>query len=174
MFGAVVFTMVAIPASAQIDLPPLPQLPLPTPSDVPLSETVDDVTGVLTEVPEQLGGILGTPSDTPRPRPAPSAGSLRTDSWAIERSPEPVMDDTTRATVSSTSNRRPVSYGSALSGGFRAAAGRAAALAGPVAAPAALALLAVTLLVIAARGPNRLVKIEEERQDLRERRIYKL
>jgi hypothetical protein len=76
--------------------------------------------------------------------------------------------------VVSSSIHRPVSYGAAVSEGFSRAANRAANLAGPLAAPFAVAFFAVGLLTLAARGPGRLVKVEEERQTFREQRSFRL
>jgi hypothetical protein len=43
-----------------------------------------------------------------------------------------------------------------------------------LAAPLLVALFALATLVLAARGPGRLVKVEEDRQGIRDRRSYKL
>lgn len=177
----VVGVLSASPASAQL----LPPLPLETGLDIPLTETIEDVTGLITDVPEQLGGIvvettnsLTVPRKDPRPMPKAStpAPSL-TDPWSIDRLPALQNPSSVReisTNVSGVSYRVPVSYGAAIGGGLRAAAGRAASLAGPLAAPIALALVAVGLLAVAARGPGRLVKVEEERRSFRERRHYRL
>jgi hypothetical protein len=175
-----------LPASAQL-LPPLPPLPLPTSSTgVDLNRTVDDVTGLLNDVPDQLGSIVDdTTASLTLPTGGgstpPGGGSPVTNSPSVSgplsvipavgllpgTSGAPTRIDGTRL-------RRNLSYGAALSNGFRAAAGRAAALAGPLAAPIALALIAMGLIAIAARGPGRLVKVEEERLNVRERRSYRL
>ena len=175
----VVGVLAAAPASAQL----LPPLPLETGLDIPLTETIEDVTGLITDVPEQLSGVvvettnsLTVPRKDPRPvlkAPTPSP----TDPWSIDRLPALQNPPSVReipTNVSGVSYRHPVSYGAALGGGFRAAAGRAASLAGPLAAPIALALVAVGLLAVAARGPGRLVKVDEERQSFRERLHYRL
>jgi hypothetical protein len=186
VFSALIVTAVlaSAPASAQL-LPPLPPLPLPTSSTG--IDLLDDVTNLLTDVPDQLGSIvedttasLTLPGVTnPQPNPAPlpqNPGQLPiTGSWSADMPPglqAPVK--TVPTNVSGTAYRRSLSYGAALSNGFRAAAGRAAALAGPLAAPIALALIAVGLIAVAARGPGRLVKVEEERQSGRERRSFRL
>lgn len=193
VFAAVVAAGVVAssPASAQL-LPPLPPLPLPTSSTgldlgVDLDQTVDDVTNLLTDVPDQLGSIVGETTTSlnpptvakPKPNPAPvpqNPGQLPiTGSWSVEGPPglqAPVRQLPTK--VSGAAYRRSLSYGSAVSNGFRAAVGRAAALAGPLAAPIVLALMAVGLIAVAARGPGRLVKVEEERLSGGERRSYRL
>lgn len=175
----VVGALAAAPASAQ----QLPPLPLETGLDIPLTEPIEDVTGLITDVPEQLGGVvvettnsLTAPRKDPRPLPTAPTTTL-TDPWSIDhvpglQSPSPAREIPT--SVSGASYRRPVSYGSAIGGGFRSAVQRAASLAGPLAAPIALALVAVGLLAVAAQGPGRLVKVEEERQSFRERRHYRL
>ena len=182
--------LASAPASAQL-LPPLPPLPLPTSStgvDLDLNDTVGDVTNLLSDVPDQLGSIvsdttasLTIPAVTnPKPNPAPvpqNPGQLPiTGSWSTVVPPGllPPVEQSVPTQVSGTSVRRSLSYGAALSNGFRAAAGRAAALAGPLAAPIALALIAVGLIAVAARGPGRLVKVDEERASGRERRAYRL
>lgn len=177
----VVGILAAAPASAQL----LPPLPLETGLDTGgwVNETIEDVTGLITDVPEQLGGVvvettnsLTVPRKDPRPvlkAPTPSL----TDPWSIDRLPALQNPPSVReipTNVSGVSYRHPVSYGAAIGGGFRAAAGRAASLAGPLAAPIALALVAVGLLAVAARGPGRLVKVDEERQSFRERLQYRL
>lgn len=187
LFAAVLIVGVfaALPASAQL----LPPLPLPTSSPgIDLNDTIDDVTGVVTDVPDQLGSIvedttasLNLPGTKPQPNPgtitqksvrAPVVGS-----WSIDNPPAGLrrtVSTTVSPRVSGARYRRSLSYGAALSEGFHAAAGRAASLAGPLAAPIALALVAVGLLAVAARGPGRLVKVEEERHSVRERRSYRL
>lgn len=190
VFAALVVTAVlaSAPASAQL-LPPLPPLPLPTSSTgLDLNDTVADVTGVLNDVPDQLGSIVGDTTASlnlpgitnPKPNPAPvpqNPGQVPiTGSWSAELPPglQAPLKQVAPTRVSGTSVRRSLSYGAALSEGLRAAAGRAAALAGPLAAPIALALIAVGLIAVAARGPGRLVKVEEERASGRERRTYRL
>lgn len=188
LFAAVLIVGVfaALPASAQL----LPPLPLPTSSPgIDLNDTIDDVTGVVTDVPDQLGSIvedstasLNLPGTKPQPNPgaitqkpvqAPLVGS-----WSVDNPPaglrSTVPTTTVSPRVSGARYRRSLSYGAALSEGFHAAAGRAASLAGPLAAPIALALVAVGLIAVAARGPGRLVKVEEERHSVRERRSYRL
>ncbi len=187
VFAALMVTgaLASVPASAQL----LPPLPLPTSSTgLDLDKTVDGATNLLTEVPDQLGSIvedttasLTVPGVTkPKLNPAPVPqipGQLPiTGSWSADMPPglQAPVTDTAPTQVSGTSFRRNLGYGAALSNGLRAAAGRAAALAGPLAAPIALALIAVGLIAVAARGPGRLVKVEEERQSGRERRTYRL
>ncbi len=190
VFAALIVSAVLAtsPASAQL-LPPLPPLPIPTSSTgLDLNNTVDDVTNLLTDVPDQLGSIVGDTTSSltipgvtqPKPNPAPVPqipGQLPiTGSWSADMPPgllAPVKN-AVPTQVSGTSVRRNLGYGAALSNGLRAAAGRAAALAGPLAAPIALALIAVGLIAVAARGPGRLVKVEEERQSGSERRTYRL
>src|SRR6266542_4391777 len=54
----VVGVFACLPASAQL-LPPVPPLPLPTSSTgIDLNKTVDDVTGLVNDVPDQLGSIV--------------------------------------------------------------------------------------------------------------------
>ena len=189
VFAALLVTtvLVSAPASAQL-LPPLPPLPLPTSTSLDLNDTVGDVTNLLTDVPDQLGSIVGDttagltiPGVTqPKPNPGPvpqNPGQVPiTGSWSAELPPglQSPLKQVSPTQVSGTSVRRSLSYGAALSNGLRAAAGRAAALAGPLAAPIALALIAVGLIAVAARGPGRLVKVEEERASGRERRTYRL
>ncbi len=195
LFAAVLVVGVfaAMPASARLlpPLPPLPPLPLPTSStglDLDLNDTINSVTGLLNDVPDQLGAIvedttasLTAPGTDPEPNPAPPPqnpvqGPL-TGSWSVAKPPAGLQSPVTSTVdprVSGARYRRSLSYGAALSEGFRAATGRAAALAGPLAAPIALALVAVGLLAVAARGPGRLVKVEEERQSTRARRSYRL
>jgi len=172
----------ALPASARLPLdlelsplPPLP-LPLPTPSgELPVAGTVNTVTGVVNGVTGQLdGSIGGGPGHVPAPKPRVVPPS-RVDSWSLERLPALQGPGAAAQTaVGSTQLGRPGSYTSLVGGGLRAAAGRAKGLAGPLAAPIVFALFALALLVIAARGPGRLVKIEEERQAFRDRRSYRL
>lgn len=181
-------------ASAQLKLPELP-LPASDPLDqlgledllnvddllngeLPVSTdlggTVDGVTGTVTDV---LGGTTdGKPlGGKNKPAPAPGkapASVIDTGSWAVDRVQPPAgLVDATR--VSST-RVPPVSYGAAVGDGFSRAARRAAELAGPVAAPMLLALFAVGLLFVAARGPGRLVKVEEERKAFRDQRTFRL
>lgn len=190
VFAALIVSAVlaSAPASAQL-LPPLPPLPLPTSSTgIDVNKTVDNVTNLLTDVPDQLGSIVGDTTASlnvpvvtqPKPNPAPVPqipGQLPiTGSWSAEMPPglQAPIKSAVPTQVSGTSLRRNLGYTQALSNGVRAAAGRAAALAGPLAAPIALALIALGLIAVAARGPGRLVKVEEERQSGRERRTYRL
>jgi hypothetical protein len=179
-------------ASAQLKLP---ELPLPTsdpieqlgledllnvdellngelPASTDLGETVDGVTGTVDNL---LGGTTdGKPKPgTNGPAPAKAPASVaKTGSWAVDRVQPPAgLVDATRVS----SARVPaVSYGAAIGDGFSRAARRAAELAGPVAAPMLLALFAVGLLFVAARGPGRLVKVEEERKAFRDQRTFRL
>jgi hypothetical protein len=170
----VVGGLTIVPASAGLELPPLPPLPLPTltPLDQPVSTTVDG----LLDVPDQ---ILGNTGDKPvsggtAPKTTNTLNSIpAVDAWSIDRLPA-LRGTAVRTEVSSSRLDHPGSYSSLVSGGLKRAAGRAADLAAPLAAPLALALFAVGLLAIAARGPGRLVKVEEERQIYRERRTYRL
>jgi hypothetical protein len=175
LLAAVLIVGLAIvPASAGLELPPLPPVPLPTlsPLDQPVSTTVDG----LLDMPDQ---ILGNTGDKPvsggtAPKTTNTLTSIPTvDSWSIDRLPA-LRGTAVRTEVSSSRLDHPGSYSSLVSGGLKRAAGRAADLAAPLAAPLALALFAVGLLAIAARGPGRLVKVEEERQIYRERRTYRL
>lgn len=200
-FGAVLAFVAVVAlaqgsASAQLKLPELP-LPTPDPLDqlgledllnvddllngeVPVStdlgETVDGVTGAVGDV---LGGVTGDPAvlggKNAKPAPAPAkapAAVSRTASWATDRVVPPAgLADVTRV---SSSKVPSVSYGSAIGDGFSRAVRRAAELAGPVAAPMILALFAVGLLFVAARGPGRLVKVEEERKAFRDQRTFRL
>ncbi|MGH2786133.1 MAG: hypothetical protein ACRDJ1_12800 [Actinomycetota bacterium] len=178
-------------ASAQLKLP---ELPLPTPApllndplnledllnvdellngelpvSVDLGETVDAVTGTVTNV---IDG--NAPDGDSNPAPSQGTGAVpQTGSWATDRIPTPtgLVGPTTRV---SSQTVPPVSYGSAISEGFARAARRAADLAGPVAAPMILGLFAVGLLFVAARGPGRLVKVEEERKAFRDQRTFRL
>jgi hypothetical protein len=141
---------------------------LPVSTD--LGETVDAVTGTVTNV------IGGTTDDPGQPKAAPKkqlpALGTQTDSWATDRVPTAMIAP---ATTKVSSSRVPsVSYGSAVGDGFARAVRRAAELAGPVAAPMILALFAVGLLFVAARGPGRLVKVEEERKAFRDQRTFRL
>jgi len=193
MFALVaVFAISQGSASAQLKLP---ELPLPTsdpllndlgledllnvdellngelPVSTDLGETVDAVTGTVTNV---IGGTAdgpGQPKAAPKPEQLPALGT-QTDSWATDRVPTSMIAP---ATTKVSSSRVPsVSYGSAVGDGFSRAARRAAELAGPVAAPMILALFAVGLLFVAARGPGRLVKVEEERKAFRDQRTFRL
>lgn len=195
------FAVVAVVAFAQISASAqleLPQLPLPTSSplptepldledllnldellipDLPVETDVDDVVdGVTGTVSDVLGGPSDDESDAlggkqkPAPAILPPADS-QTGSWSIDRLlPNGSIDP---ARVSSSRLPAP-SYGAAVGSGFARAARRAAQLAGPVAAPMILALFAVGLLFVAARGPGRLVKVEEERKAFNERRTFRL
>jgi hypothetical protein len=181
---------VASPASAKlpldignIELPPLLPLPLPTltPSvEQPVSGTIDTVTKTVTGVTEELGGVTGgdggtgtTPGTLPVVRPRPQV-----DSWSLERLPglqgTGAASEMARTTVSSARLDRPGAYTSLIGNGIRTTAGRAAELAGPLAAPIVVALFALALLALAARGPGRFVKVDEERQTFRDRRTHRL
>ena len=183
---------VSAPASAKLplnlELPPLLPLPLPTPSSsgtLPLSQTVDAVTGLLSSVTgtvgETVNGVVGgNPVTAPAPAPKPVVipKTPRVGSWSIDRLPAlqgpGAATQVAKTTVGSTQLDRPGSYTSLVGGGLRAAAGRAARLAGPLAAPLAVALFALVMLAVASRGPGRLVKVEEERQFVHERRTFRL
>jgi len=167
----------AVPATAQIQLPPLPPLPLPTltPITAPVAGTIDGLSKFVQGVPEQLGGgtVTKPPVKAPAPVPAVQPKNASVDSWSLDRLPA-LSRGAVKTSVSSTQLARPGSYGSIVAGGLKATVGRAARLAGPLAAPLAVALFALGLLAIAARAPSRLVKVEEERQSFGERRIYRL
>jgi hypothetical protein len=162
-----------VPASAGLEVPPLPPLPLPTLT--PVQEPVTSTVGGLLEAPDQIlgntGGGPSTGGTTPKTGPVNTITNV--DSWTLDELPA-LRGTAERTDVSSTQLDRPGSYSSMVAGGLKRAAGRAADLARPLAAPLALALFAVGLLAIAARGPGRLVKVEEERQIYRERRTYRL
>ena len=191
----IVAAFAAAPAQAgllDLEVPKLPPLPLPSlpavPSlpalpdllEVPVSGSVNDVITTVNSIPEGLGGIVSGPSKPVKPvvKP-PSIKRVPTivDGWSLDRLPaltRSVTSNVPPTTVSSSRLGRPGSYTSLVGDGFRAAAGRAARLAGPLAAPLLVALFALATLVLAARGPGRLVKVEEDRQGFRDRRSYKL
>jgi hypothetical protein len=175
-FAALVGLFTALPASAQLQLPPIPPLPLPTVApgvQTPVSQTITGVSKLLDGVPEQLGGVGSQNPPAPLPRPALRPKGAQVDSWSIDRLPA-LRGTSARTAISSTRLEAPGSYSSLVSGGFKAAAGRAANLAGPLAAPLAVALFAIGLLALAARAPSRLVKVDDERQAFGERRSYRL
>lgn len=161
------------PAGAEV--PQAPDLPLPTPipSLGPAPDSgAGDPLGLLEGVPDQL--LNGPAASTPGPSGAgaesdPREPATRSGSWSTARTipgNAPAPDG---------GRERPVpSYGAALGRGIAQVAQRAARLAGPLAPTFLLALLAVAVLVTAARGPGRLVKIEEEREALRGRRAFRL
>ena len=166
----------AVPAMAQIQLPPLPPLPLPTlsPITAPVAGTIDGLGKLVQGVPAQLGGGSTQPpvkAPAPAPKVAPKTSSV--DAWTIDRLPA-LSRGSVRTSVSSTQLAHPGSYSSVVAHGIKATVGRAARLAGPLAAPLAVALFALGLLAIAARAPSRLVKVDEERQSFGERRVYRL
>jgi hypothetical protein len=180
----------AAPASAELKLPLLPPLPLPSlnPDDaLDLTKTVSGVTNLLGDTTEQIVGNTGVrnPGPGPNPDPAPvtkplsgsSSTSIRrptsVDSWSLERARRATSGAKSGA-PSGGAGAPSGSYTSLVSGGLRAAADRAAALAGPLAAPVALAVFALGLLAFATKGPTRLVKVEEDRQGFRDRRTYRL
>jgi hypothetical protein len=190
MLGAalVAGAFVVAPASAgplDLQLPPLP-LPLPTLSptvEVPVTTTIDTVTKTVTDVTGQLGTITGgggTGGGTGggSQTPAVVRSIAKVDSWSLERMPglrpSGAASETARTTISSTRLGRSGTYTSLIGNGIRATAGRAAALAGPLAAPIVLAMFAIVLLAIAARGPGKLAKVDEDRQAFRERRNHRL
>jgi hypothetical protein len=176
---------VSAPASANLDLdlelPPLP-LPLPTLSPIleePVSATIDTVTKTLTGVPEQLGGIVGGGGSGTSPTKTPVVRRVtQVDSWSLDRLPalqrSGAAAEMAKTTVSSSRLGRPGSYTSLIGDGFRVTAGRAANLAGPLAAPIVVAMFALAMLVVAARGPGKLVKVDEERQAFRGPRSHRL
>ncbi len=185
--GVVAFAQ--IPASAKLELPPLP-LPTASPlkledllnldellKDPPASVDIGQIVeGTTSTVSDLLGDTPGAPDGEPgggrrppAPEPAPSAPV--TDSWSTDRVLVPAGSTIPATRVA---GHKLGSYTGAVGNGFSRAARRAAALAGPVAAPMILALFAVGLLFVAARGPGRLVKVEEERTAFRERRTFRL
>ena len=180
----IVGAFVTAPASAQLpldldlDLPTLPPLPLPLPTlglpDIPASGSVNDVINTVNSIPDGLGGIVTAPTQPvqPAPQPRPVVRGPLVDGWSIERLPALTSSVHPSSVPSSTIGSG--SYTSLVGDGFRAAAGRAARLAGPMAAPLLVALFALVTLALAARGPGRLVKVEEDRQGFRERRSYRL
>lgn len=192
VFAAIAFAQIS--ASAELKLP---QLPLPTSAPVlddplnledllNLDELLNgtlpvsaDVGGVVEDLSNVLGGTSGGPTDvlSGKQKPAPAKQvaprAPETSSWSTDRvlTPSGLTGPATR--VSSSRVATP-SYGAAVGQGFARAARRAADLAGPVAAPMILGLFAVGLLFVAARGPGRLVKVEEERKAFREQRTFRL
>ena len=178
--------------SASADLK-LPELPLPTstpllddplnledllnldellngglPVSTDLGEVVDGVT-------EGVSSVLGGTSDPKKPAPAKQVAPRvsETGSWSTDRVLLPGGQTDSPTLVSS--NRVPTpSYAAAVGQGFARAVRRAADLAGPVAAPMLLGLFAVGFLFVAARGPGRLIKVEEERKAFREHRTFRL
>jgi hypothetical protein len=175
------------PASAGLDLelPPLPQLPLPLPTltpsvELPVSGTVDTVTTTVTGITETVGGIVGGGGGGGGTKPVvkPVVKQPLVDSWSLERLPglqgSGAASEMARTTISSSRLNRPGAYTSLIGNGLRATAGRALDLAGPLAAPIVVAMFALALLVVAARGPGKLVKVDEERQMFRERRSHRL
>lgn len=172
----------AVPASAQLQLPPLPPLPLPTLlPEVDLEATTGALTDALADVAkiplQVVEGATRPPATAKQPalKPVLRPRGPIVDSWSVDLLPGLTgATEHARTAVSSSRVPRPGSYTSAVSGGFRAAVGRAAKLAGPLAAPLAVALFAVGLLVVAAKSPTRLVKVEEDRRGFREPRSYRL
>lgn len=188
-----VMAFAQISASAELNLPELP-LPTATPLDLEELLNLDDllndlpaatelgevVDGVTEGVSDLLGDTTEVPTDvlsgknkkkTPAKVAVPQ--KPRTGSWSTDRLLLPSTGFVGPATRVS-SNRIGPSYASAVGDGFSRAVRRAAELAGPVAAPMLLGLFAVGLLFVAARGPGRLVKVEEERKAFRERRTFRL
>lgn len=179
------FAMISLPAHAKLELPPLLPLPSGTPLLNSVTDLVEDSTDLASEttgdllgdVPEQLGGLVHGLQEEVTPEPGGQTRKPRARSWRttrqLEGEPGTPYTPAVGAAVSSTTHRS-VSYGTAVSDGFSRAVSRAANLAGPLAAPFAVAFGAVGLLTLAARGPGRLVKVEEERQTFREHRSYRL
>lgn len=179
VIALVVVVLLQLSASADIGLPQLP-LPTSTPlleglleGDLPVSGSLEGATDLVDGTTDQLGGLLGTttnPGTVPK-RPAvkrPTVGTPATVSSPAGN------DSPANGPQVRVSGRRVPSYGAAVTDGFSRTARRAAELAGPIAAPMALAMFAVALLLVAARGPGRLVKVEEERKTFRERRSFRL
>ena len=165
----------AAPASAQIELPPLP-LPLPTVTvDLPASGTLEGVGNLVQSVPEQLGGVvqntLGGVGSGPGSDPAGARLPRTGSAYATTRGVPSSLLVRPGSPVSEAPER---SYGGKLTSGFARAAGRAANLAGPIAAPFGVASIAVGLLLLASRGSGRLVKVEEDRNAVRDRLAYRL
>jgi hypothetical protein len=195
--------VVAIVAFAQISASAelkLPELPLPTSSpllDDPLSledllnldELLEGELPVSTDLGEVVEGVTGSVSDvlganggptdvlggkqTPAPAKPVAPPEPQTGSWSTDRVPPPT-GLTGPSTLVSSSRIPTTSYAAAVGQGFARAVRRAADLAGPVAAPMLLGLFAVGLLFVAARGPGRLIKVEEERKTFREQRTFRL
>ncbi len=196
--------VVAIVAFAQISASAelkLPELPLPTSApllDDPLNlEDLLNIDGLLegelpvsTDLGEVVGGVtegvsdvLGVTSDPPnvlggKQKPAPVKQLMprapQTGSWSTDRILPPSGLTGPPAALVSSSRVPTPSYAAAVGQGFARAVRRAADLAGPVAAPMLLGLFAVALLFVAARGPGRLIKVEEERKAFREQRTFRL
>lgn len=191
------FAVVAVVAFGQISAAAdlgVPELPLPTASpldledllnidellnDQPVTEPVDDVVqGVSDGVSNLLGNTTEKPTDVlggknKRRAKPPAKPALDTGSWSTDRVLLPSSELVGPTRVSS-SRVGLSTYGAAVGDGLTRAVRRAAELAGPVAAPMLLALFAVGLLFVAARGPGRLVKVEEERKAFREHRTFRL
>lgn len=190
-----VFAIAQGAASAQLKLPELPLLESEDPllDDLGLEDllNVDELLNgelpVSTDLGGTVGGVTGTVNDLiggntddppatakkPAPAPLPALGTgTATDAWATNRIPAGLVGPGT-SSVSST-KVKTVSYGAAVGDGFARAARRAAGLAAPIAAPMILAFFAVGLLFVAARGPGRLVKVEEERKAFRDQRTFRL
>lgn len=186
-----VMAFAQISASAQLKLPEL-QLPTATPlleeplnledllnldellsGELPVSADVGEVVGGVSNL---LGGTSGDVlggKNKPAPGKQLAPGAPQTGSWSTDRILPPAGLIGPATNVSS--NRVPApSYGAAVGEAFSRAARRAAELAGPVAAPMILGLFAVGLLFVAARGPGRLVKVEEERKAFRGQRTFRL
>jgi hypothetical protein len=148
-------------------------------SELPVSTDLDEVVGGVTESVSNVLGGNGGPTDvlSGKQKPAPAKQvaprAPQTGSWSANRvlPPSGLIGPAIRVS----SNRVPnLSYGAAVGQGFARSARRAADLAGPVAAPMLLGLFAVGLLFVAARGPGRLIKVEEERKAFREQRTFRL
>ena len=185
----IALVLTAWPASAQTDI--IPPLPLQLPSVLPslvnqvtdtVSQTLTDATSLLQSVPEQLGGVLGgVLGGTASPPSSPGGKRTIVDprtvpSWTGNRSPitGKVVPPSAVSATSSGVAANQHSYLGRLSDGFSHAVRRAANLAGPLAAPIVVAFFAFGLLVLAARGPGRLVKVEEQRRAFREQQSFRL
>ena len=192
----VAFTQIS--ASAELKLPELP-LPTATPlvddplnledllnvdellnGELPVSTDLGEVVGGVTEGVSDVLGATSDPTNVlggkKKPAPAKQVAprAPETGSWSTDRILLPGGGSDPATTLVSSSRVPTPSYAAAVGQGFARAVRRAADLAGPVAAPMLLGLFAVGLLFVAARGPGRLIKVEEERKAFREQRTFRL
>jgi hypothetical protein len=176
-----VLVLLQVPANAGLQIPELPELPLPTATplidgllnDLPVSGSTEPLTNLVNNTTGSVGGLLGGTGTGPS---APKGSAGHGPRIGSPATIAPVVDAVPgSAEVRVSGNRIPApSYGAAVSDGFSRTARRAAELAGPVAVPMVLAVFAVMLLFLAARGPGRLVKVEEERKAFHEQRSFRL
>jgi hypothetical protein len=150
---------------------PLPSAtPAPTPEITePVTDTVKDLTGPLTGSDGEGGGSSGDTPDGGSPG-VKSPGSSPADGTS-----SPAGGGAEKSTVP---GGRPAgglnSYGQMVGARFGTLAHRASDLAGPFAAPMALGVLALSALAVAARGPGRLRKVEDDRSELGGRTVFRL